>query len=117
MSDMEKWFEELGWEGVDLQVPDAEEPATFENILQFISAFAKLTHLDAKGWEDFRVRFLSFANKEVEEWPGPGTPRVKDIGPKLWGFYSGYMACHDFWARQMAEIDSELKRLVGGGHK
>lgn len=97
---------------LDLPVPAADEPATLESILQFTTAFSKVAYLDGKGWEHFRGRFLSFGNKELRAWPGPEAPKIKDIAPKLWGFYSGYMACEGYFHQQLAEIESELKGLT-----
>lgn len=98
-----------GNEYLDLPIPETDAPATFENILQFIEAFSVFAHLDGKGWKHFRGEILNFANREVRELPGEGICRIQDIGPRLWGFFRGYMACHRFYLSELNSFIKEIK--------
>ncbi len=87
------------------EIPDANEIATIENTTQLTGALLALYGLNGDGWEGLRESLYKFCLKEIESMGADGKViRINNVGPKIWGFLKGYIACHHVWSHEIEKL-------------
>ena len=88
---------------------DPNNQATSENLLEFIQTLTTMANKDGSGWKNLRFEMVSFSNDILEAWHGERKPILRDLAPRIWDFYCGYMACHKNWASELEQVGEELE--------
>jgi len=72
--------------------------------------------LKSMGLEDFKnlkQEALKFCLKDMEQNQDLGAfYSIKDIGPKIWAFYQGYMACHKEYVDRINDLNEKRSYLL-----
>jgi len=92
----------------DIPACGPECPATFDNLLEFVQGLVNIARKDGSGWENLRFEMVNYACTLLKGWQSMRAPTIRDLAPRIWAFYCGYIACHQEWAREIETVIEEL---------